>query len=88
VYLGTCYPNTTSSDGWTTLINQTPVVDATALNAAILAGQPGFAGARDISGVIGDAGVPTKFKVSLGAITPDGLHCNALGDKQPAFTIP
>lgn len=88
VYIATIYPNTTSTDGWTTLVNQTATVTAATVNAAIIAGIPGASGFKDSAASIGDTVTPSKFRIDLGALTSDGLHCIALGDKQPVYSIP
>lgn len=85
VWTATIEPVTTSTDGWTTSVNQT--IDATSntartgVNTAIRNGLTGYAGYFDVALVLEGTGTTAGlWKTSAGrALTGDGTHANTLG---------
>ena len=81
VWIFTCPPTTTSTDGWLTAVNQ--AIANTSIEAQRQAfngfersswQQQGYAGLIDMDLVVEDPQGPGKWRTDLGTASPDGVH--------------
>jgi lysophospholipase L1-like esterase len=88
IAIGTIVPRTTSSDGWTTLVNQTsawPAAVRTAYNDWVRAGSSGADTFIECATPVESSFNSGLWKIT--GLTADGVHPNAAGSAAIAATI-